>query len=380
MREIIVRTECFFLFLLLACFTISRGTAFKTVYDHTPYYRVNVSQNASVGKALWFDLNDSNSDKTSDAIRITLPFDSLIFGQTFRYADIYSVGSLMLLVIKDQNTEMTHYIKPLSIDRNWLTQLNFRYFMNDTQLTVTWENLNRFRRASTYQVTIYKSGSIAFVYKDFDERLASVEPVIYDFGFKYDFTEYVRVNLTDTKISTWSSITLTPLPTCVNHTDETSCLSTCHLNCSWCLSAKLCSSGEDLMKPLWEENYCYYREAEKPCLESEILTPITTKPPPLPTTIKSRITSTKTGLTVPSTSSVTRRLVTSATIKTPPTTPVPSSKPESGTFMPGILFAAFLVGVALGLLGLLVQSLWEKRQQDATMGETGTSNDINMSE
>uniref|UniRef100_A0A8D8ZQB9 Fibroblast growth factor receptor homolog 1 n=1 Tax=Cacopsylla melanoneura TaxID=428564 RepID=A0A8D8ZQB9_9HEMI len=77
---------------------------------------------------------------------------------------------------------------------------------------------------------------------------------------------YDPIRFTGEFIRNWTSIILTPSPSCSDHKDCTSCLSQAvKLNCSWCEVASLCSTGVDGNHRVWLQMACYRLAVKEVC-------------------------------------------------------------------------------------------------------------------
>uniref|UniRef100_A0A8D8WLC2 Plexin domain-containing protein 2 n=2 Tax=Cacopsylla melanoneura TaxID=428564 RepID=A0A8D8WLC2_9HEMI len=257
----------------------------STTNDTHHYYQSSVSREEARAKALWIELNDTNSqmnDILSNAHRraVTHPlaFDFPFYGHPVHNVTITTGGFLYTGEQTHPWLAATQYIAPLmaNFDTSVALDSYIRFFNNETQFTVTWENVRLQDKPEaggfTFQATLYKSGNIAFVYKsipvvaiDDDHHPVKVglsDSYVMDktifFVRRKTIYEYHRVQFSHTDISNWTSIYLTALPTCLDHKDCEACLSdpTSQFKCSWCPTANRCSTGLDRNRQDWVQKGC----------------------------------------------------------------------------------------------------------------------------
>ncbi|KAL1450030.1 hypothetical protein WDU94_002492 [Cyamophila willieti] len=265
--------------------TLDEHNITSTTNDTHHYYQSSVSREEARARTLWVELNDTNShmnDILSNAHRraVTQPlaFDFPFYGHPVHNVTITTGGFLYTGEQTHPWLAATQYIAPLmaNFDTSVAHDSFIRFFNNDTQFTVTWENVRLQDKPEaggfTFQATLYKSGNIAFVYKsipvvaiDDDHHPVKVglsDSYVMDktifFVRRKTIYEYHRVQFSHTDISNWTSIYLTALPTCLDHKDCESCLSdpTSQFKCSWCPTANRCSTGLDRNRQDWVQKGC----------------------------------------------------------------------------------------------------------------------------
>ncbi|MEQ2269167.1 Plexin domain-containing protein 2, partial [Xenotaenia resolanae] len=106
----------------------------------------------------------------------------------------------------------------------------------------------------TFQATLHKTGRIVFAYKELPIEISQISSVNHPVkvGLSDAFVvvhkiqqipnvrrrtiyEYHRVELTKTRITNSSAVEIMPLPTCLQFTSCSACISSqINFNCSWC--------------------------------------------------------------------------------------------------------------------------------------------------
>uniref|UniRef100_A0A8D8YM00 receptor protein-tyrosine kinase n=1 Tax=Cacopsylla melanoneura TaxID=428564 RepID=A0A8D8YM00_9HEMI len=288
------------------------------------YYKTSMSRDETRGRSLWFEPNTTEpphevfhrfhyyyygDDRFPTILRrelvkaheyfmvIEIPFEFPFFSQPVHQLTITKNG---FLGVGDKVEELKRYMYELASD--FISPLTARFkpelyndscvqiWSNETQVTVTWENVwipndefvdrdeypgqNNNIGGFTFQTSLYKSGRIAFVYKSIPEDAidlfqASHPPVGITDAEQYYYPllgNYDPITFTSDVISNWTSILLSPLPTCSDYKDCTSCLSQAvKLNCSWCEVASLCSTGVDGNHRVWLQMACYRLAVKEVC-------------------------------------------------------------------------------------------------------------------
>ncbi|XP_068193913.1 plexin domain-containing protein 1-like isoform X2 [Antennarius striatus] len=241
---------------------------------------------------LWVDMNDvrhgqvrvhgilSNSYK--QAVRVALSFDFPFYGHYLRQITIATGGFIFTGDIAHRMLTTTQYIAPLmaNFDPSYSKDSTVQYLDNGEVFVVQWEQVRLSGKESegafTFQTALYKTGAITFSFRDiplsFDE-IGSVEHPV-KVGLSDAFMvispslqspdiqrqtiyEYHRVEIDTTKISSYSAVEFTPLPTCLQHDSCESCLSLNQTSgCSWCNVLQRCSDGMDRHRQEWLDYGC----------------------------------------------------------------------------------------------------------------------------
>uniref|UniRef100_A0A8D8YLV5 receptor protein-tyrosine kinase n=1 Tax=Cacopsylla melanoneura TaxID=428564 RepID=A0A8D8YLV5_9HEMI len=296
------------------------------------YYKTSMSRDETRGRSLWFEPNTTEpphevfhrfhyyyygDDRVPTILRrefietdneyflvAKIPFEFPFFRKSVHQLTITKNGFLgvgdtveqleqnMYRLAADLISPLTASFKPELYNDSFV-----RIWSNETQVTVTWENVwvpnelvarkgfpvqnnKRGIGGFTFQTSLYKSGRIAFVYKSIPEDAidlfqASHPPVGITDAEQYYYPllgNYDPITFTSDVISNWTSILLSPLPTCSDYKDCTSCLSqTVKLNCSWCEIASLCSTGADGNYRVWLQMACARLAVKEACPSSTIL-------------------------------------------------------------------------------------------------------------
>uniref|UniRef100_A0A8D9BFR2 Plexin domain-containing protein 2 n=1 Tax=Cacopsylla melanoneura TaxID=428564 RepID=A0A8D9BFR2_9HEMI len=274
--------------LTVILFTASRAIASDTnTTNKNIYYETRYIQDEKKAEALWLELNDQQYVNTSMTFSFAeatkaleqsnekykvyglrrvqnISFDFLLFGETVRTVQLFANGLLMLAeqLYPKQLTEQPYFasVQPdFDLYPAEVVSFDFiRWFQNDSQLTVTWENMEFKPENSnftfyTFQTTLFKTGDIVIVVKSITNEhiLRNVTVTLMD-GFilpneaihpyPHHSFKFVYEN-----ISNWSLIYMKPWPTCLNQKNLNSCLlpnrslwapdTIYDTNCSWCPSS-----------------------------------------------------------------------------------------------------------------------------------------------
>ncbi|KAK5600452.1 Plexin domain-containing protein 2 [Crenichthys baileyi] len=185
----------------------------------------------------------------------------------------------------------TQYIAPLmaNFDPSVSRNSTVIYFDNGTALVVQWDHVhlqdNYNLGSFTFQATLHKTGRIVFAYKELPIEISQISSVNHPVkvGLSDAFVvvhkiqqipnvrrrtiyEYHRVELTKTRITNSSAVEIMPLPTCVQFTSCSACISSqINFNCSWCHRLNRCSSGFDRHRQDWVDNSCPDETKDKMC-------------------------------------------------------------------------------------------------------------------
>uniref|UniRef100_A0A665U9Q6 Plexin domain-containing protein 1-like n=1 Tax=Echeneis naucrates TaxID=173247 RepID=A0A665U9Q6_ECHNA len=253
---------------------------------------------------LWVDMNDvrhgqvrvhgilSNSYK--QAVRVALSFDFPFYGHYLRQIVIATGGFIFTGDITHRMLTTTQYIAPLmaNFDPSYSKDSTVQYLDNGEVFVVQWEQVRLPGKESegpfTFQAALHKTGSITFSYRDIpmsldvmnsaehpvkvglSDAFLVTSPVISDEDAKRQtIYEYHRVEIDIKKISSYSAVEFTPLPTCLQHDSCELCLSSNQTSgCSWCHVLQRCSDGMDRHRQEWldyacsEEVLCGFRASE----------------------------------------------------------------------------------------------------------------------
>uniref|UniRef100_A0A671W1G2 Plexin domain containing 1 n=1 Tax=Sparus aurata TaxID=8175 RepID=A0A671W1G2_SPAAU len=243
-------------------------------------------------RELWVDMSDvrhgqvrvhgilSNSYK--QAVRVALSFDFPFYGHYLRQITIATGGFIFTGDITHRMLTTTQYIAPLmaNFDPSYSKDSTVQYLDNGEVFVVQWERVRLPRRESegafTFQAALYKTGTITFCYQDIplslDVMSSAEHPVKVGLSDAFMVStpspqspeaqrptihEYHRVEVDTTKITSFSAVEFTPLPTCLQHDSCDLCLSSNQTSgCSWCNVLQRCSDGMDRHRQEWLDYAC----------------------------------------------------------------------------------------------------------------------------
>uniref|UniRef100_A0A8C2Z7R2 Plexin domain containing 1 n=1 Tax=Cyclopterus lumpus TaxID=8103 RepID=A0A8C2Z7R2_CYCLU len=203
---------------------------------------------------LWVDMSDvrhgqvrvhgllSNSYK--QAVRVALSFDFPFYGHYLRQITIATGGFIFTGDITHRMLTATQYIAPLmaNFDPSYSKESTVQYLDNGEVFVVQWERVRlpgkESEGAFTFQAALYKTGAITFSYRDIPLSLDGIgsaeHPVKAGLSDAFMVTqpspqspdaqqrtiyEYHRVETDSTKITSFSAVEFTPLPTCLQCSD-----------------------------------------------------------------------------------------------------------------------------------------------------------------
>ncbi|XP_068606506.1 plexin domain-containing protein 1-like [Brachionichthys hirsutus] len=241
---------------------------------------------------LWVDMNDvrhgqvrvhgilSNSYK--QAVRVALSFEFPFYGHYLRQVTIATGGFIFTGDITHRMLTTTQYIAPLmaNFDPSYSQDSTVQYLDNGELFVVQWEQVRLSGKeaegAFTFQAALYKTGAITFSFRDIplslDEIGSAEHPVKVGLSDAFmvispslqspdaqrqTIYEYHRVEIDTTKISGYSAVQFTPLPTCLLHDSCELCVSFNRTSgCSWCNVLQRCSDGMDRHRQEWLDYGC----------------------------------------------------------------------------------------------------------------------------
>ncbi|XP_030592046.1 plexin domain-containing protein 1-like [Archocentrus centrarchus] len=252
-------------------------------------------------ETLWIDMNDvrhgqvrvhgilSNSYK--QAVRVALSFDFPFYGHYLRQITIATGGFIFTGDITHRMLTATQYIAPLmaNFDPSYSKESTVQYLDNGEVFVVQWERVRLPGKESvggfTFQVALYKTGTITFSYRDIPlsvDAISSAEHPV-KAGLSDAFMvmspsshsadlpqqmiyEYHRVEIDITKVTNYSAVEFTPLPTCLLHKSCELCLSSSQTSgCSWCHVLQRCSDGMDRHRQEWLDYACSEESQDATC-------------------------------------------------------------------------------------------------------------------
>ncbi|XP_042249512.1 plexin domain-containing protein 1-like isoform X1 [Thunnus albacares] len=250
---------------------------------------------------LWVDMSDirhgqvrvhgilSNSYK--QAVRVALSFDFPFYGHYLRQITIATGGFIFTGDITHRMLTTTQYIAPLmaNFDPSYSKESTVQYLDNGKVFVVQWERVRLLGKESegafTFQATLYKTGAITFSYRDIPLSLdvisSAQHPVKVGLSDAFMVTsassqspdaqrrmiyEYHRAEINTTKITNYSAVEFTPLPTCLQHNNCELCHSSNQTSgCSWCNVLQRCSDGMDRHRQEWLDYACSEESKDATC-------------------------------------------------------------------------------------------------------------------
>ncbi|KAK2833130.1 hypothetical protein Q5P01_017019 [Channa striata] len=276
----------------------------RVVEDSSKYYtwRSFGSEDQRT-QQLWVDMSDvrhgqvrvhgilSNSYK--QAVKVALSFDFPFYGHYLRQLTIATGGFIFTGDITHRMLTATQYIAPLmaNFDPSYSKESTVQYLDNGEMFVVQWERVRLPGKESvggfTFQTALYKTGTITFSYRDIPlsmDVISSTEhPVKAGLsdafmvtspssqspdGQRQTIYEYHRVKIDTTKITNYSAIEFTALPTCLQHDNCKLCLSSNQTSgCSWCNVLQRCSDGMDRHRQEWLDYACSEESKDPTCAD-----------------------------------------------------------------------------------------------------------------
>ncbi|KAK2893548.1 plexin domain-containing protein 1-like isoform X2 [Channa argus] len=276
----------------------------RVVEDFSKYYTWrSFSSEDQRTQQLWVDMSDvrhgqvrvhgilSNSYK--QAVKVALSFDFPFYGHYLRQLTIATGGFIFTGDITHRMLTATQYIAPLmaNFDPSYSKESTVQYLDNGEMFVVQWERVRLPGKESvgafTFQAALYKTGTITFSYRDIPlsmDAISSAEhPVKAGLSDAFMVTspssqspdgqlqtiyEYHRVNIDNTKITNYSAVEFTALPTCLKHDSCELCLSSNQTSgCSWCNVLQRCSDGMDRHRQEWLDYACSVESKDANCEE-----------------------------------------------------------------------------------------------------------------
>ncbi|KAM9843054.1 plexin domain-containing protein 1-like [Aulostomus maculatus] len=250
---------------------------------------------------LWVDMNDARhgqvrvhgilSNSYKQAVRVALSFDFPFYGHYLRQITIATGGFIFTGDITHRMLTTTQYIAPLmaNFDPSYSKDSTVQYLDSGEVFVVQWEHVRLPGRESegafTFQAALYKTGAITFSYRDIPltpDVIGSAEhPVKAGLSDAFMVTspspqlagskrqtiyEYHRIEINTTKITNYSAVEFTALPTCLQHDSCDLCLSSnLTSGCSWCHVLQRCSDGMDRHRQEWMDYSCSEESKDATC-------------------------------------------------------------------------------------------------------------------
>uniref|UniRef100_A0AAY4DRP2 PSI domain-containing protein n=1 Tax=Denticeps clupeoides TaxID=299321 RepID=A0AAY4DRP2_9TELE len=241
---------------------------------------------------LWVNIDQMDKEKVKihgilsnthrQAARVNLSFDFPFYGHLLREITVATGGFIYTGDVVHRMLTATQFIAPLmaNFDPSVSRNSTVIYFDNGTALVVQWDHVHlqdSFHLGSfTFQATLHNDGRIVFAYKEIPIPISQISSVNHPVkvGLSDAFVvvhriqqipnvrrrtiyEYHRVDLLKSRIISSSAVEMLPLPTCLQFTSCSSCISSqINFNCSWCQRLGRCSSGFDRHRQDWVDNSC----------------------------------------------------------------------------------------------------------------------------
>ncbi|KAG7250374.1 hypothetical protein CRUP_038496, partial [Coryphaenoides rupestris] len=189
-----------------------------------------------------------------------MSFDFPFYGHSLREITVATGGFIYTGDVVHRMLTATQYIAPLmaNFDPSVSRNSTVIYFDNGTALVVQWDQVHlqdlEHLGSFTFQASLHSDGRIVFAYREIpvDVSQISSENHPVKVGLSDAFVvlnrvqqvpnvqrrtiyEYHRVELSKTSITNSSAVEITPLPTCLQASSCSSCISAqINFNCSWC--------------------------------------------------------------------------------------------------------------------------------------------------
>uniref|UniRef100_A0A8C6P6L5 Plexin domain containing 2b n=1 Tax=Nothobranchius furzeri TaxID=105023 RepID=A0A8C6P6L5_NOTFU len=238
--------------------------------DHNYYTSKTYAPSDPMSKDLWVNIDLMEKDKVKihgilsnthrQAARVNLSFDFPFYGHLLREITVATGGFIYTGDVVHRMLTATQYIAPLmaNFDPSVSRNSTVIYFDNGTALVVQWDHVhlqdNYNLGSFTFQATLHNTGRIIFAYKEIPTEISQISFVNHPVkvGLSDAFVvvhkiqqipnvrrrtiyEYHRVELTKTRITNSTAVEITPLPTCLQFTSCSDCISSqINFNCSWC--------------------------------------------------------------------------------------------------------------------------------------------------
>uniref|UniRef100_A0A8C9T3Q7 Plexin domain containing 2b n=1 Tax=Scleropages formosus TaxID=113540 RepID=A0A8C9T3Q7_SCLFO len=260
--------------------------------DHNYYTSKTYGPTDPLSRELWVNIDQMDKEKVKihgilsnthrQAARVNLSFDFPFYGHFLREVTVATGGFIYTGDVVHRMLTATQYIAPLmaNFDPSVSRNSTVIYFDNGTALVVQWDHVhlqdNYNLGSFTFQATLHRDGRIIFAYKEIPVLVTGISSVNHPVkvGLSDAFVvvhkiqqipnvrrrtiyEYHRVELLKNKITNWTAVEMTPLPTCLQFTSCGPCVtSQIGFNCSWCHKLQRCSSGFDRHRQDWVDSSC----------------------------------------------------------------------------------------------------------------------------
>ena len=255
-------------------------------------------------------LSNANRKAANVKLKFTFPF----YGHNVNKVVVTTGGFLHIGPEYHSFIHETHYVAPLMGNFNPSAHNKSLVLIRDdgARLTVQWDSVllgdNKHNGPFTFQVSLFRNGSIVFAYRDIPIPVSAISSKIHPVkvglsdGYikKYRFLGVILVRhvykyhvvslpLGNTKAN--SAYVLNPIPNCIMAKTCSDCFSAVirkNFRCKWCANlrgAGLCSDSLDWHRQEWELAYCpkYAVNSRSKCSAPTVLSttqemPIRSKP------------------------------------------------------------------------------------------------------
>ncbi|KAM3604931.1 uncharacterized protein V6R79_018182 [Siganus canaliculatus] len=301
--------------------------------DHAYYTSKIYSPGDAASKEFWVNFDDMEEDECKvcgvlssthrQAEMVNLSFSFPFYGHILNQVTVATGGFIYTGDIIHRMLTATQYIAPLmaNFDPSVSDNSTVFYFDNGTALVVQWNRLHLQDDISagtfTFQAVLHSDGRIVFAYKEIPVNIndISTENHPVKVGLSDAFVvlheieqipnlrrrtiyEYHKVDILKSKISNSTAVEMLPLPTCLQFSSCTPCVSSqIGFNCSWCSRLQRCSSGFDRNRQDWVDHGCLEEKRDTSCLQTADVTnatshlPMLTPTPVTTTTVQQKTSS-----------------------------------------------------------------------------------------
>ncbi|CAB3386859.1 Hypothetical predicted protein [Cloeon dipterum] len=253
--------------------------------------RWTIVQSENLVNLFWVDMDEDEGAIAMplelSTLVISLPFDMNILGHIVRKVEVMREGG-----IRSADPDLPWDAIPLRIEMfDEFTPCPIRYRLHGQSLSVQWDFGYKYCQNGTelsFQLKIYATGRIAFIYKKTPfENLndTQIPDISNKFGVSYQYNVtgtndtfllglQLKANETDIKSNTIMFVR--PQPLCMNFRNSSSCLidsknASIPLSCAWCPRIGICSSKQDFLQNVWNDNDCEPPENSDPDNYSSVL-------------------------------------------------------------------------------------------------------------
>ncbi|XP_054914147.1 plexin domain-containing protein 2-like [Poeciliopsis prolifica] len=271
------------------------------VVDHVYYTSKLYGPGDALSRYLWVDVSQTDEKKWRvlqflssshrHAERVNLSFIFPFYGHPLKEITVAAGGFIYTGAVIHQMLTATQYIAPLmaNFDPSLSKNSTVLYYDNGTALVVQWSQVHLQGISSgtfTFQATLHSDGRIVFAYKEIPVAVSDISSenhpvkvglsdafvVIHNIEQIHNVRrrtiyEYHRINIPKSSISNSTAVELLPLPTCLQFSSCSPCVtSQIGFDCSWCSRLQRCSSGFDRNRQEWVDLGCLEERPDPQCL------------------------------------------------------------------------------------------------------------------